>query len=332
MRTKPPRDFARQLFSSRRSAAAIPDTERNSARRTRIEEFTRSHIFETSHDYLQSEIDDDFAALFDYFVVGSDQVWNPTAGLSNTLRFLEFAHPQQRVAYAASFGLSSLPAHSLAHYHAALSEIARLSVRENRAAEIVWELVGREAKIVLDPTMLVANSRWNELAVSPSSLPRGGYVAKFFLGSGAEMERLSPVTQYARTNGLDMVDLSWDLRDSGPAHLSDSGRLYDLEALGPLEFIGAIKASSLLLTDSFHAAVFATIFRVPYLLRGRGGMNSRFDTLLNKSGLPMPKWGTLKELEASIDIDWDSVHQNLARERALSLDYLRTALSLPADP
>ncbi|NCD19456.1 MAG: hypothetical protein EOL89_05680, partial [Actinobacteria bacterium] len=103
----------------------------------------------------------------------------------------------------------------------------------------------------------------------------------------------------------------------------------DLATMGPLEFIGAIKASHLLVTDSFHAAVFATVFRVPYLLKGRGAMNSRFDTLLSKSGLSAPKWGTLRELEASLDIDWDAVHQNIARERADSLNYLRTALSLP---
>jgi len=125
-----------------------------------------------------------------------------------------------------------------------------------------------------------------------------------------------PILEFATDRGFDRVDLKSDARE-------------DLAAMGPLEFIGAIKASNLLVTDSFHAAVFATIFRVPYLLKGRGAMNSRFDTLLSKSGLPMPRWGTFKELEASIDIDWDSVHQRIARERADSLDYLRTALSLP---
>lgn len=197
--------------------------------------------------------------------------------------------------------------------------MAHVSVREQRAAQMVRELTGREVPVVLDPTMLPIPAEWESLAETPQSLTGGGYVAEFFLGTATD-EEMRPVHQFAAARGLDRVDLRSDTPE-------------DLAVMGPLEFIGAIKASSLLVTDSFHAAVFATIFRVPYLLKGRGAMNSRFDTLLQKSGLSMPRWETVKELEASIDIDWDAVHQNIARERAQSLDYLRSALlSLPDGP
>lgn len=329
--TRHPRELAARLhkrFSLNHAATKTSVSVNEFPRRAKIDGFTQSLIRETSRDYLPSDFDDDFAGSFDYFVVGSDQVWAPAAGLSNRLRFLEFALPQQRVAYAASFGLSSLPSHCLTPYPPAISEIAHLSVREDRAAEIVWELTGREAQVVLDPTMLLEPAKWEELAIVPTTLQGREYVAEFFLDSASEAELL-PVTQHATARGLDRANLSWNLSNSYSSDPSESGLLEDLAAMGPLEFIGAIKASNLLVTDSFHAAVFATIFRVPYLLKARGDMNSRFDTLLSKSGLTVPKWGTLKELEASIDIDWDSVHHNIARERAESLDYLQTALSLP---
>jgi len=284
-------------------------------RESAIREFVAESIDESSFDCSSVESAASIASSFDAFVVGSDQVWHPGFGLRDSLRFLGFANPDQRIAYAASFGVSSIPRHLEDVYRSGITSMAYISVREYRAAEIVRELTGREVPVVLDPTMLLESAVWEPLAKVPESLAGGGYVAEFFLGSPTDNEML-PILEFATDRGFDRVDLKSDARE-------------DLAAMGPLEFIGAIKASNLLVTDSFHAAVFATIFRVPYLLKGRGAMNSRFDTLLSKSGLPMPRWGTFKELEASIDIDWDSVHQRIARERADSLDYLRTALSLP---
>lgn len=281
-----------------------------------IHRFVEERISQLASDYTELSSLEGLREMYDLFVVGSDQVWNPRSGLRDHLRFADFASPKQRVAYAASVGVSELPSYVRSDYRQGLLGMAHVSVREQRASEIVRGLTGREVPVVLDPTMLLEAEDWNSLAVVPSSLPFGGYVAEFFLGSATD-EEMFPVGQYSRRQDLDRVDLKSDTREA-------------FTAMGPLEFIGAIRASRFLVTDSFHAAVFATIFRVPYLLKGRGAMNSRLDSLLQKSGLSMPRWGTVKELEASIDIDWDTVHQNIARERAYSLGYLRSALSLPA--
>lgn len=284
-------------------------------RETAIGAFIDERIGETRSDYRDVEAARELVSEYDFFVAGSDQIWNPRFGLCDHLRFLEFANADQRIAYAASFGIPSLPAHLRKTYRSGIAGMPRVSVREQRAAYLVRELTGREVPVVLDPTMVLDPREWEGLAVTPQSLQGGGYVAEFFLGSST-VEQMPPVTRYASDRGLERVDLNSDARE-------------DLAAMGPLEFIGAIKNSSLLITDSFHAAVFATIFNIPYVLRGRGAMNSRFDTLLSKSGLQMPRWETLKELEASIDVDWDSVRENLARERAASLAYLTNALALP---
>ena len=280
-----------------------------------IRDFVKDRINQTDIDYSDKSGHYGLALDYDRFVAGSDQIWNPTFGLRDHLRFIEFAEPSKRIAYAASFGVPSIPRYLRQTYAEGIASMAHVAVREYRAAEMVRELTGRAVPVVLDPTMLLQPAEWETLAKVPQSLSGGGYVAEFFLGTATD-EEMHPVQQFAADRDLDRVDLRSDKPE-------------DLAGMGPLEFIGAIKASKLLVTDSFHAAVFATIFRVPYLLKGRGAMNSRFDTLLHKSGLPMPRWRTLRELEASIDIDWDAVHQNIARERAQSLDYLRSALSPP---
>lgn len=305
----------RRLQHSRQTPSPTPAWALPQGQLDSIDTFVQTSIRQLEGDFSTVESVCRLAQSFDCFIVGSDQVWNPEFGLRDHLRFLEFAEPWQRIAYAASIGVPDVPSYLHKTYRRGIAGMAHVSVREQCAAELVREWTGREVPVVLDPTMLLESAEWEALAVVPPSLVGGGFVAEFFLGLATDDEML-PVQQFASNQGLDRIDLKNDCRD-------------DLAAIGPLEFIGAIKASSLLVTDSFHAAVFATIFRVPYLLKGRGAMNSRFDTLVSKSGLTTPKWGTLKELEASIDIDWDCVHHNIARERGESLDYLRTALSLP---
>lgn len=252
-----------------------------------------------------------FAGDYSYFVAGSDQIWNPQSGLREPAAFLSFAQPQQRIAYAASFGMPGIPALLKGTYRSGISGMRAVSVREEQAASIVEDLTGWRVPVVLDPTMLVPRSVWCEMAIRPRNLE--GYVAEFFLGDSPDSSEMLPVEQFASRSSLERIDLKRDLRP-------------ELVDMGPLEFIGAVGQADLLVTDSFHAAVFASIFEVPCLIRGRGDMNSRFDTLLRTTGLARPRWRTLRELEESVDIDWNVVRGKLDRERTHSLNFLRGAL------
>lgn len=291
----------------------VPEGTADLATQEAIVRFVRSHIDETEFDYADVRHSEQFRRDYDFFVVGSDQVWAPPTYDRETT-FLQFASPSQRIAYAASFGLDRVPYRLTEAYRSGIRGMAHVSVREERGAQLVREIAGRDAEVVLDPTMLLPVREWEELAIIPDPLRFGGYIAEFFLGSSAEAD-MEPVVSYARRNGLDRVNLRGD------------SRLERSVTIGPLEFIGAIKQSSVLVTDSFHAAVFATIFSIPYLLKGRGAMTSRFDTLLSKSGLAMPRWRNIRELEASVDIDWSLVRDNLAREKTRSIANLEIALT-----
>lgn len=186
-----------------RPAKASPSTDRLGAGRERaIGSFVTERLRESTRNYSSTEEAKELAADYDFFIVGSDQVWNPQFGLLDHLRFLEFANTDQRIAYAASFGVSSIPRHLERAYRSGIVGMADVSVREQRAAELVRELAGREAPVVLDPTMLLEPAEWESLAVVAPSLAEGdGYVAEFFLGSATDDEIL-PVRQLAASRGL----------------------------------------------------------------------------------------------------------------------------------
>ena len=46
---------------------------------------------------------------YDAYICGSDQIWNPTYASTGAAYFLQFASEKKRIAFAPSFGLSSIP-------------------------------------------------------------------------------------------------------------------------------------------------------------------------------------------------------------------------------
>lgn len=279
-----------------------------------IERFTREYIHESRDDVTQMRNMEAYAAAYSHFIVGSDQVWSPGFAATNDLAFLRFAEQSKRVAYAASVGIGSIPRHLRSRYRSGIDGIPHVSVREDRAAQIVKQLTGRSVPVVLDPTMLLTREDWELLADPPLSLAGTRYVLQFFLGD-AEDERLSIVGLYARANDLQVVDIQ-DVKRP------------EWYCRSPLTFVGAISHASLVITDSFHAAVFCVIFGIPFLLKQRGAMGSRFETLLMKAGINHPKWGSLDELSDAVEIDWDSVNERIDGERSASLGFLSYALGV----
>src|SRR5690554_1468936 len=67
--------------------------------------FSNQYISESDFIITVDNIPDNLCNNFDYFVVGSDQVWNPVFRKGSGIDFLEFATQKKRIAYAPSFGL-----------------------------------------------------------------------------------------------------------------------------------------------------------------------------------------------------------------------------------
>ena len=70
-----------------------------------IKKFTEKYI-----DVKQIELlDADLENSYDFFITGSDQIWNPLFWIDKDkyakAMFLQFCSPKNRIAYAASFGI-----------------------------------------------------------------------------------------------------------------------------------------------------------------------------------------------------------------------------------
>ena len=66
-------------------------------------------------------------------------MWGPNIDHHQEARFLTFAPKEKRISYAASFGVSEIPKEKQKAFAEWLRDMAFISVREQRGAEIVKE-------------------------------------------------------------------------------------------------------------------------------------------------------------------------------------------------
>jgi hypothetical protein len=104
----------------------------------------------------------------------------------------------------------------------------------------------------------------------------------------------------------------------------------------PADWVEAIRQCSFLITDSFHATLFATTLRRPFLAYPQGVTAERIVDVTQRYGLGS-RVVSGAEPESQIDlmlapIDFEAVHQRLRADREASLQFLREALAGPVYP
>lgn len=211
---------------------------------------------------------------FDYFIVGSDQVWNPKIGRANWIDFLQFAPSEKRIAYATSIGLDEIPKEREEQFKKYISGMKYISVREQRAKEIIEELTDKKADVVLDPTLMLTAEQWAKISVRPNIDISKKYILLYFLGKISDV-RMSYIKEYAQTNGCSILDID-NLKDiKNNIYIAD-----------PSEWVYLIANCQCMFTDSFHGCVFSIIhhkdFEVFHRVKEDGsdaGMFSRIETL-----------------------------------------------------
>lgn len=241
---------------------------------------------------------------YDYFIAGSDQVWNPYYTFTGTdLDFLAFVEDKRKIAYAASFGVSSLPGEKVPQYKEYLCDFSKISTREDAGADIVFSLTGRRVPVVLDPVLLLEAGQWREVAKKPRNMPKGPYTLVYSVESMSEELKNAVEEEKKNHQVLEVRKLN--------------GKEW---AVGPAEFLYLIDHADKLLTDSFHGTAFSVLFHTPFYIYGRSGhnMSSRMDTLLSTV--------ELKDVDEFSQAEFDRSDMLLKKKRLESLGFLRAAL------
>ena len=285
-------------------------------RKIAFKQFTEKYINETDYIITPDCIPNDIKDKYDYFIAGSDQVWNPNFRKGSFIDFLTFVPKEKRIAYSASFGMTNLPDEYISNYSRWLSEMPHISVREEAGAKIVKDLTGKDAIVLVDPTLMLTKEQWLSISKPALHKPDKPYILTYFLGeTPPEIEEKI----YFFSKCYDIVNLA-DMEDEN-RYVAD-----------PAEFLDYINSSSLVLTDSFHGTIFSILFEKPFIVFNRIGntpsMNSRIDTLLSKFHLDSRRWDNIRNADDFFKIDFSHVHEILEYERNKAIKYLKNALDI----
>ncbi|MCI6825234.1 MAG: polysaccharide pyruvyl transferase family protein [Ruminococcus bromii] len=249
---------------------------------------------------------------YSLFIAGSDQVWSPICVGFDPVYFLNFAKPEQKYSYAASIAVKELPADKKEAYKNLLTDFQEFSVREQSGANIIKNLLGRDAEINIDPTLLLTEEQWNEIAKPVINEP---YI--FLFNVRKSIKLIDYAKQLSKKTGLKIYYLQKE-------RIHKVKGVTYLEPVMANEFVGLIKNAEYVCTNSFHGTAFSVIFKKKFAVEYQhiGGRNIRSEELLNQLGIKNHEITNDFYPNPDEKVDWDNVEKILSVERKKSQNYL----------
>ncbi len=287
-------------------------------RKSAFKSFIRKN-FKLTKKYTLKNYKDISKESFDCFITGSDQtfsmnLWrNPDYAVPY---FLPFKVSGKKISYSSSMGehLDRVTPEQREFMRKHLSDFKALSVREESAANLVEEIIGKKPVVTFDPTVTLTREEWDKIE-NPVKI-KGKYI--FFYGIIPTPWVSEYVNKLSKETGLKVVSPSpYTTKEI----IENIENRYDC---GPREFISLIKNAEMVVTSSFHGTIFSMIYEKPFtsLIVGSG---NRVSTLLKLAD--MENFAFRENDEIKIQSP-DSVKikalQNLAKE--INENYLKNCL------
>ena len=249
-----------------------------------IDAFVKDNInlSKTILDYNQSILEKNG---IEALIVGSDQVWRYSYN-SHYIEdmYLDFAkaYPCRKIGYGVSFGVEKWD------YPEAKTEIVRelvkqfdaVSVRERSAVKLCKENLGIDARVVLDPTLLLESSEY-ECFCKKQETGSEPYLAAYVLDKSPDKDAI--IESIAKEQGLAVKEMT----------VSNNGCSIE-------DWLSSIKNAEYVVTDSYHGTLFSITFKKPFKLfinKERGA--DRFLTIFERLGI---KDGSLDYLSVSTQL------------------------------
>lgn len=293
------------------------------ARKRYFTRFYKQFVRYSAKTYLSSESLMEANSLYDCFVTGSDQIWNPEHNGADLNFLLDFVTDNsKKMSYSSSLSVKEIPQELQDGYKHCFEGFRYLSTREPSGAELIKELTSRDAKIVLDPVFLIKAEDWKKLMDTLPSPKRRPYLFSY-------TNREDQMAKFLRT-GYDMSHLC-HYKLSRFTTVSDfiNPKVKVKYIMSPIGFLQNITGAEMVVSASFHCISFCIILNKPFVcfLTGDEGKDERLKTLLSTFGLMERIYSdTMTEEDVLRSIDFESINRILEEKRRDSMSYLLSSL------
>lgn len=305
-------------------------------------------ILHTDCVYTAQTIDE-VDEIFDIYVCGSDQVWG-TQAESLDVYTLGFVKNGRKISYAPSIARSGLTDCEIKGLCKKIQSFDAVSLREDKYQKAIELELGREVPVVIDPTMLLNRTEWDEMFNTypmtneelEDSMFEEPYIFVYLLGGDPNnlerIERFAKQKRIELDGRLKIVYCPYTVVAKNNEIIHWKGRKfgdYRVEHFSPAVFVKLIKTAKYVITDSFHACVFSILYHTEFVVLDRYvsikglDMKSRIVTLLGELDLDGNYCRGVEEIAGVYEkqhTNWETVDYLLSKKREYSLEYLRKAL------
>lgn len=299
-------------------------------RNKKMQQFVDENLKVSNQQYNEHNIADS-NKYYDTYICGSDQIWNPDLVPTDSMYWLPFVEKgKNKIAYAPSFGASTVTEKQKEQIKANLSTFKAVSCRENSGARTINQIIGeKKCEAVLDPTMLIERDYWD--TISEDKIYDEKYIFAYMLrGTAAQRKYIEKI---ARERNLKIVSIPFlDYEKIDPYDLKFGD--YKLWDANPAEFISAIRHAEYVFCDSFHCIVFSILYHRPFFVFPKVGADgkvkksqiSRMTDLLELAEIKNRILLDNEEADLDAEIDWNNSDKRIQKARCDSERYLEQAL------
>lgn len=241
-------------------------------------------------------------------VFGSDEIWNyqsPIVKL-DPVYFGVGVPTARRISYAASCGTLPRDSEVPEVVQQGWRDFDHISVRDGNSKAIVSRYVQAPVELVLDPTFLA------DFSGEEIPCPESDFILVYTIQFSPEAQKAA--REYATRVGKRLISIGY--RNA----FCDENVI----GIGPFEFLGYVKAASVILTSMFHGTIFAVKYQKPFVIFVDPYRTNKLATMLEQLEL-QKRVIDADGLEAALatPIDYARINGLIAEGVGRSMDYLQ---------
>lgn len=250
---------------------------------------------------------------FDYYITGSDQVWNLDCSGKDTTYFLDFVKSGKKCSYAASLG--NYEATNKKVFQKYLKDFYAISVREDSGREILQSAIDKKISITLDPTLLLDKEEWGKRF---NLKFEEKYVLVYEVVTGHELfEQAKTFVKFVNLPLICITDT--DKLRIGAKVIKDAS---------PEQWLKLFAGAAYVFTNSFHGVAFSLNFNKQFfveLLPLPAKKNTRIIEMLNRVGITQR---LASECMVQKPLNYNNINERMNLLRVDSHNYIKNLFAI----
>ncbi len=284
-------------------------------KRILFRKFRKSHFKNKTPSFYSLKSLKSYKFNSDLYIVGSDQVWNPTITKKYSKNYFFDFVDGHKISYAASFGKEEWTYNKdyTAEIKKNLAKFKSISVRETSGKILLKNKFNINSTVVLDPSFL-----YNDYQKLFKNFKQKEQLVSFKLNYNDSFLELVSNIQ----NKLNIPAFALD-------HNKKHKNITPIGYPSVITWLQTIAESSFIITDSFHGLVFSLIFQKKFIVvNAHPKRFTRIQSLLDMLNLTDRIVNTSVNTDINkilqTDINYDEVNLRLEQLKKESLNFIKS--------